>query len=85
MPSSINVPVKRHDGYNWAELSHFGSDHIICGERFTKQDESYGFVGGHRVRLYKVKKNVHWRIPVGSQILDIADVTAAPPRRLPSH
>ena len=82
MPSSVNVPVKKHDGYDWAEMNHFGNDHVICGERFIKQDESYSFVGGHRVRLYKIKQCVHWRLPQGV-LLDIAAVPAAPPRRMP--
>lgn len=80
MANKISIPVKNHDSYNWAELNHFGTDHIICGERISVHDQNYSFVGGHRVRLYKIKKNVHWRIPLGFDV-DIAAVPPAPQRR----
>ena len=82
MSDSVTVPVKKHDTYNWAALSSFGADHVICAEKCTLQQENYSFAGGHRVRLYKVKKNVHWRLPQGLAI-DIAKVV--PARRLPSQ
>jgi hypothetical protein len=50
-------------------------------------ENKYSFAGGHRVRLYRFKDNVHWRIPAGVE-LDISRVdpttgngAAQPPRR----
>jgi hypothetical protein len=86
MANFIRIPVKNHDSYNWAQLALYGKDQILCGEDFRTEDQNYSFVGGHRVRLYKIKKNVHWRIPQGFP-LDIAGVTPAtpPPRRQTHH
>jgi hypothetical protein len=77
----IQVPIKVLGGERWGQLSYFGDTHLICGETVKQKDEKYSFAGGHRVRLYSFKKNVHWKIPEGIS-LDIAAVPAAPaPRR----
>jgi hypothetical protein len=77
------VPVIEHDGHRWAALVNFGKDHDITGERQSCINEKYSFKGGHRVRIYRIKKNVYWRLP--SKItLDISDVPArrVQPQRL---
>jgi hypothetical protein len=74
----ISVPVIEHDGYRWAALSSFGKDHEITGESCSCVDQKYSFKGGHRVRIYKIKKNVHWRLP-STVTLDITDVA---PRKI---
>lgn len=77
----ISVPVKIVDGKKWGQLSTFSLNHELCAEKFEKIDDKYSFAGGHRVRLYRLRKNVHWRIPEGIE-LDIADVDAkAQPKR----
>jgi hypothetical protein len=59
----------------------FGDSHLICGESVRMKDENFSFAGGHRVRVYLFKKNVHWKIPEGVS-LDISSVPAAQaPRR----
>jgi hypothetical protein len=72
---NISFPIKTHNGEKWAELSHYGLAHEICGEKVFQKDQMFSFAGGHRVRLYAFKKNVHWKIPVGST-LDISEVDA---------
>ena len=53
--------------------------HYICGERVDHIRSE--LCRRARVRLYKFKKNVHWKIPVGIE-LDIADLAPAQaPRR----
>jgi hypothetical protein len=82
MTETITLPIKKVNGERWAEISAHGASvtHFICGER-VDQASDLSFAGGHRVRLYKFKKNVHWKIPVGIE-LDIADLAPAQaPRR----
>ena len=59
-----------------------GLTHEIVGEKVWEADSNYKFAGQHRVRLYKFKKNVCFKVQAGVQ-LDIAAVTpaAAPPRK----
>lgn len=81
MPADrISIPVKTVDGDNWAQLNHFGNTHFFTGEDCRTKKENFSFAGGHRVRLYVIKNNVHWKIPAGVT-LDITDVTPAAPRR----
>jgi hypothetical protein len=86
MSERICLPLKVVNKEKWADMSVFGKDHLICAETFREKDQNYGFAGGHRVRLLSVKKNVHWKIPVGVQ-LDIAQVAPAgtPPARRQPH
>ena len=82
MPKYVQVPVKTVGTERWGQLSLLGDAHLICGETVKLKEENFSFAGGHRVRLYLFKKNVHWRIPE-SIALDITDVVpaAAAPRR----
>ena len=81
MADHVQVPVKTMGSGRWGLLSSFGDAHLICGETVKLKDENYSCAGGHRVRLYSFKKNVHWRIPEGIS-LDIAEVApATAPRR----
>lgn len=81
MKDGIRVPIKVVGGDQWGDLNSLGLAHEICGEVVTLRDQNYSFAGGHRVRLYKFKKNVHWKIPRGT-VLDISGVVpAAPPRK----
>jgi hypothetical protein len=83
MSNHVLVPTKRVNGSLWGDLTVFGHHHLICGEKVDLKDDGLSFAGGHRVRLYSFKKNVHWKIPEGTSI-DISDVTpASAPRRLP--
>ena len=77
----IGIPIKRIGGADWGELSAFGPSHthVICGEK-VNQGEDISLAGGHRVRLFRFKKNVHWKIPIGVD-LDITDVPAVTRRR----
>jgi hypothetical protein len=85
MKPRVEVPVKVHDHHNWGELNMFGDTHHVCAERVELVDEKYSFAGGHRVRLYKLKKNVHWRIPDGV-VFNIQQVQPAQaPRRRHDH
>jgi hypothetical protein len=54
--------------------------HEICCESGKLKNENFSFSGGHRVRLYQFKKNVHWRIPDGAE-LDISNVVPDNARR----
>ena len=78
----LSVPVRAHDKHNWGMLSYFGNAHDFCGETVSLVNQNYSFIGGHRVRRYKFKKNVAWQISAGTD-LDITSVSpgASPPRR----
>lgn len=69
----LRIPVKEVNGERWGDLSSYALAHQFCGERVDKKAD-ISFAGGHRVRLYSFKKNVHWKIPTGQE-LNISDVT----------
>ena len=76
----FTFPTKRVGGDTWYDLTAYGVAHEICGET-VKQKSDMSFTGGHRVRLYVYKKNVHWR-PIQGLLIDIEEVDpATPPRR----
>ena len=77
----VTVPTIKHDGHDWGQLNYFGHAHIFAGEKVSTKDEKYSFVGGHRVRLYSIKANVHWRIPAGINV----DITAVQPANVPQQ
>ena len=76
MTDFFSLPVKVHDKHRWGCLALLGKDHEICGETCHVVNENYSFAGGHRVRIYRIKKNVYWKIP-GPLVADIKNV--APP------
>jgi hypothetical protein len=83
MAEYIKVPIVKWDSASWAALNFFGKTHFICGEDYKVKAEKYTFLGQHRVRLYAVKGNVHWKIPQGIN-LDVSEVPKAiAPRRMP--
>jgi hypothetical protein len=75
----VTVPIKVVNGEDWAELSALAPSHThhVCAEFGKLADNKLSFAGGHRVRLFHLKKNVHWRIPTG-MTLDISEVPEAP-------
>jgi hypothetical protein len=81
MAETISIPIKVVNGVKWGDLSALGLAHEVCGETF-KSKPDLSFAGGHRVRLYYVKKNVHWRVSTGIEV-DIAAVEPATPAPIP--
>ena len=81
MTLRIIVPVKIVDKQRWGQLTLFADTHYVVGES-VKPMGDISFAGGHRVRQYKFRKNVHWQIPTDVE-LDITDVPqqSAPHRR----
>jgi hypothetical protein len=80
--ANFSLPLVDHDHSSWGCINYFGKKHVICAEKFDVKNEKYSFKGGHRVRLYTVEGNVHWKIPADT-VIDIADVKVAqvPPQR----
>ena len=79
MADKISVPIKVVNRIRWGALNHFGRIHEFVSEELKLIDQNYTFADGHRVRRYRVKKNVHWKIP---EEVDISAVPAAEaPRR----
>jgi hypothetical protein len=76
MRGRVSVSVKDFNGENWGDLAVIAPTHDIVGEKVSKIEENFSFIGGHRVRLYRFKKNVHWKIPVGV-LVDISAVAPA--------
>lgn len=79
---AIRVPVKRHDSADWGDLCSWNNVAVeVIAERVDRRDDKYTFIGNHRVRRLKLKKNVHFKLPQGTA-LDISDVKpATAPRR----
>jgi hypothetical protein len=80
MSEHVRIPVREYGREKWGWLSALCPDHEIVGYDFKMVDQNYSFVGGHRVRLYKIKGNVHFKIPSGIEF-DISAVAPAAPRR----
>lgn len=82
MSEVIRVPIVLYGSQKWGSLDSLGISFEIVGESVAKKEENYSFIGGHRLRLYKFKKDVHFRVPSGRE-LDITDVQPAgvPPTR----
>jgi hypothetical protein len=78
MADQISIPVKKVNGVSWADLGALALSHEICGESVRPINAQFSFAGGHRVRLYSFKKNVHWKVPVGQDV-DISGVEPAGP------
>ena len=82
MKKTLSFPVKKVGKDEWLDLTAHGLSHEFCAEK-SHQKPEYSFGGGHRVRHFAFRKNVHWLMPSGITI-DIADVepeVAAPGRR----
>lgn len=77
MRDRLSVSLKVFGSHKWGDLNAFGLTHEIVGETVSMKDQNFTFIGGHRVRLYSFKKNVHWRIPMGTE-LDISEVKPTP-------
>jgi hypothetical protein len=78
MVNHISVPIIEYDGHKWAALAHYSKDHeITCEEQIKCLNQNYSFKNGHRLRLFKLKKQVYWKIPPTA-----LDITGVPPRRL---
>jgi hypothetical protein len=69
----VKIPVSEYNGIKWGALSYLDRTHEIIGEKFNCSNEKYSFRGQHRVRLYKVSGNVHFRIPLKAEF-DISGV-----------
>ena len=81
MRERVSVPVKIANKTKWGDLTVFGQTHEICGESVKEMNNRFSFAGQHRVCLYRFKKNVHWKIPAGTE-LDISSVSPGQtPRR----
>jgi hypothetical protein len=79
MTGRVTVPIRMINGVRWGNLAALSFSHDVCAESVSTVNEKYSFAGGHRVRLLRLKKNVHWRIPEGVD-LNISDVPPAVPR-----
>lgn len=76
-----SISVRVVNGKKWGDLNAMAESHQIVAESCKVVDQAFSFAGGHRVRLLRLKKNVHFLIPQGTQ-LDISQVPpAAAPRR----
>jgi hypothetical protein len=79
MSKCVQVPIIEHDGYRWGALANFGKDHEITCEATKLLEDKYSFKGGHRVRIYRLKKQVYWKLPSVAVEIDISGVA---PRRV---
>ena len=77
----VSIKVRQHDKRNWAALCFLGNTHLVCAEAIKTVDAAYSFIGGHRVRLFQLRKNVNWVVPIEGEQLDISAVAPEPPRR----
>jgi hypothetical protein len=83
MAKTVTVPIKVVRGVEWADLSAMAPTHThqVCAE-IVNPMKDISFAGGHRVRLFGLKKSVHWRVPTGIDV-DISAVPEAPEPKAP--
>ena len=81
---SISVPTRTVNGEIWGALSFLSTGpFLVCAEKVELVKEAFSFADGHRVRLYKFRKNVHFRAISDSLTLDVSAVPVEiPPRRV---
>jgi hypothetical protein len=80
MSEFVRVPTRLVRGQRWANFNFLANKHRLCAEKYNTIAENVSHVGGHRVRLYELKGNVHWMVP--DTVIDITDVAPAEaPRR----
>jgi hypothetical protein len=83
MSGTIPVPLKTHKNEKWGALDSWGNQSVeVVAMRFGEKAEQHGFMGGHRVRMYKLHHCVHFKVPLAAlTMLDITDVqpSQAPP------
>ena len=73
MTDHIKIPYIEYGGYRWAALAYYAKDHEFTSEEQAKcVDQKYSFKGGHRVRIFRLRKQVYWKIPPTT--LDISEV-----------
>jgi hypothetical protein len=82
MTDSVRVPVRMHNNERWGALSFLegGKTIEVIAERFEPKNDSFSFIGGHRVRLYKLKSSVHFKVPTGVTL----DISGVPPATQPT-
>jgi hypothetical protein len=81
MVDHIPVPIKTVGKDRWGQLCLIADTFLICGESVDLRDQKFSFAGNHRLRLYRFRKSVNFKIPDGIA-LDIAEVLpASAPRR----
>lgn len=77
--SSIPVPLKLYNNERWGALDGWGNRSIeIVAERFDQKDGNYTFIGGHRVRLFKISDNMHFKVPATLDITNVQPAQAPP-------
>lgn len=87
-PKSISVSLRKHDKKRWGALQYFGNVHLVCAEKLVLKDQSYSFLGGHRVRLYKLTGNVNWTCADAADFEDAGlsiDISAVPVQKAPAR
>jgi hypothetical protein len=79
MAEHFKVPIRDVRGEKWGALAYLHQTHEICGEDVRSINDRFTFAGNHRVKLFRFKKNVYWRIP--KEI--IADISQVQPEIAP--
>lgn len=74
------VPITVANKEDWGALNYYSGTHLLCAESLKVVKTKFSFKGQHNVRLYRLKKNVHWKIPVGEDV-DISSVMPSTPLR----
>jgi hypothetical protein len=78
MRETVSFPVRMVNGKRWVDLASVALAHEVVGERVEKRPDM-SFAGGHRVRHYYFKKNVHLKCPEGVSL----DISGVPPESAP--
>jgi hypothetical protein len=81
----IVVPIRMYNGEKWGALTYIacGRPLEVVAEQFEQKKDNFSLFGQHRVRLFKLKANIHFKLPPDAVTLDISNVPAStqPPTR----
>ena len=81
----LRVPIRIVDKVKWGALAflvHGATEAVdVIGEKADLIDNNFSFAGGHRVRKYRFKKNVHFSISTGMTL----NIEQVPPAGTPQR
>jgi hypothetical protein len=76
----IYVPLRTHNNEKWGALDSWKNNYVeVVAYEVRKLDDQFPFLGGHRMRLYKLSHNPHFKLP--AQYIEFTNIapSEAPP------
>jgi hypothetical protein len=77
MSGTVSVPLKTYKTETWGRLDCWSNESVeVVAYDVRKIDHQYSFMGsGHRMRLYRLSHNPHFKLP--PRYIDFANIAPA--------